>query len=184
MPHEDTPLNAREAAEFLGAHVESIRRLARKAEIPAYKIGKDWRFRKDALRRWAETHHLRAAKRTILVVDDDAAVRSVLRRVLEHHGYAVTTAASGAEALDIARRQPPDAVILDLLMPGMDGPTTLERLRGQTDGVPVIVLTGYPDSDLMARALRFSPVTVLARPAQPDRIVEAVGSVLGGQPRG
>jgi len=47
-------LKAREAAGFLKAHVETIRRLARRGEIPAFKVGKDWRFHKEALRRWSE----------------------------------------------------------------------------------------------------------------------------------
>jgi excisionase family DNA binding protein len=51
-------LNAKEAAGFLKAHVETIRRMARIGEIPAFKLGKDWRFHKEALRRWMEGQHL------------------------------------------------------------------------------------------------------------------------------
>jgi excisionase family DNA binding protein len=52
-------LNAKEAAAFLKAHVETIRRLARRGEIPAFKVGKDWRFHQDALRRWSEEQNPR-----------------------------------------------------------------------------------------------------------------------------
>jgi len=59
MPHNSDVLNTREAADYLRAHVETVRRLARRGDIPAYKIGKDWRFRRKALLRWADTHYLR-----------------------------------------------------------------------------------------------------------------------------
>ncbi len=57
MPHNDV-LNTKEAAAFLGAHIETIRRLARRGEIPAYKIGKDWRYRKKALLEWVESQSM------------------------------------------------------------------------------------------------------------------------------
>jgi excisionase family DNA binding protein len=54
MKSESGVLNAKEAAEYLKAHVETVRRMARRGEIPAFKLGKDWRFHLDALRRWSE----------------------------------------------------------------------------------------------------------------------------------
>lgn len=183
VPGADRALNAREAAELLGGHVETIRRLARKGGIPSYKVGKDWRFSEVALRHWAETHHLRSERRTVLVVDDEEDIRILVRRALEREGYSVVVAADGAEALDIARAQPLDVVVLDLLMPGMDGPAVLGELRRIAEDAPVIILTGYPDGELMARALEFSPVTLVAKPARLDKIVEAVRSVSRGQPR-
>ena len=179
VPDGDKPLDAREAAEFLGAHVETIRRLARRSEIPAYKIGKNWRFRKDALRHWAETQHLRVRKPTVLVVDDEPAVCNVVRRVLEDTGYRVTTVGSGAEALQVMRAGLPDLIILDLAMPGLDGVATLEGIREQAGGVPVLIHTGYPDTDLMAQALKLSPVMLLAKPAPRSKLLEAVRLALG-----
>jgi len=77
-------LDAHDAAQFLGAHVESIRRLARKGDIPAYKIGKDWRFERGALKRWVETHHLRQRPPLILVVDDEKSFRDTTQKFLEN----------------------------------------------------------------------------------------------------
>ncbi len=57
MPDNDV-LNTKDAAIYLGAHIETIRRLARRGEIPAYKIGKDWRYRKKALTEWIESQSL------------------------------------------------------------------------------------------------------------------------------
>ncbi len=77
----------------------------------------------------------------ILVVDDDPAVTSVLRRSLAYEGFAVATASSGAEALTLARTQAPDLVILDIMMPGLDGLEVLRRLRAADPQVPILMLT-------------------------------------------
>ncbi len=77
----------------------------------------------------------------ILVVDDDHAVREALRRSLTYNGYAVDVAADGAEALDKVAASSPDAMVLDVMMPRVDGLETCRRLRAAGDEVPVLVLT-------------------------------------------
>ena len=77
----------------------------------------------------------------ILVVDDDAAVRDSLARTLRFEGYQVDTARDGQEALDAVRTDEPDAVILDVSMPRMDGLQACRRLRGDGVAVPVLMLT-------------------------------------------
>jgi two-component system response regulator MprA len=77
----------------------------------------------------------------ILVVDDEPAVRTALRRALEQAGYAVGLAADGAEALAAVAARPPDAVVLDVLMPGVDGLQTCRRLRADGNAVAVLMLT-------------------------------------------
>ncbi len=77
---------------------------------------------------------------TILVVDDDPHIRSVVSRGLRFEGYDVQLAADGAEALRIARTAPPDLVVLDVMLPGMDGLEVCRRLRRGTN-VPILMLT-------------------------------------------
>jgi DNA-binding response OmpR family regulator len=77
----------------------------------------------------------------ILVIDDDAAVTSVLKRGLAYEGFAVDTAGSGTEGLAIARDHSPDLVVLDIMMPGIDGLAVLERLRAADAQLPVLMLT-------------------------------------------
>jgi two-component system response regulator MprA len=77
----------------------------------------------------------------ILVVDDEPAVRDSLDRALRLEGYTVQLAADGSEALEVVSEQPPDAIVLDLMMPGIDGLEVCRRLRGQGDRTPVLILT-------------------------------------------
>jgi two-component system, OmpR family, response regulator MprA len=77
----------------------------------------------------------------ILVVDDDRAVRDSLRRSLEFNGYTVELAADGQRALDVVAGQRPDAMVLDVMMPRLDGLEVCRRLRGAGDDLPILVLT-------------------------------------------
>lgn len=181
MFDEDQPLDASGAASFLGGHVETIRRLARRGEIPSYKIGKDWRFNKGALRRWADTHHERARAGCILIVDDEPAILDAVGRMLASEGFQVETALGGQEALRAIQGRLPDLVLLDLKMSGMDGPTTLGEIRARWGQLPVIILTGYPDSDLVQQALQYSPITLFAKPADPEKLIPAIQATLAAR---
>lgn len=180
MKTNNQVLNAQEAADFLGAHVETIRRLARRGDMPAYKIGKDWRFRRDALIDWAETHHLRRKPSCVLVVDDEQGVRKLIARFLEAGGYQVLLASNGPEGLMHLQGKAVDLILLDLKMPEMNGPEFLQRLMETGHRPPVIVVTGYPDSDLMVEAMRYGPITLVAKPIEMETLMHAVRSTLNG----
>lgn len=77
---------------------------------------------------------------TILIVEDEAEIAGYLRRGLTFEGYTVEIASDGRQALDMAREQPPDLVVLDLMLPGIDGLEVARRLRSASD-VPIIMLT-------------------------------------------
>lgn len=173
-------LNTREAAELLGVYVETVRRLARKGEIPSYKIGKDWRFRREALINWIETHHQRRKPPCVLVIDDDAAICKLMRRFLEAEGYRICIASNGIDGLAWLNRESVDLILLDLKMPDMNGPQFLREFRKDYENLPVIVITGYPDGDLMAEALKYGPFSLLAKPIEKQQLIHAVSTLLSG----
>jgi excisionase family DNA binding protein len=178
LDEEKQALNIHEAAAFLGAHPQTVRKLARKNEIPSFKVGQDWRFHREALQRWVDTHHLRSRAAKVLVVDDERTVRNSVRLLLEGAGYGVSVAADGAEALARMAAEPADVVLLDLQMPVMDGPTTLQRLRQEHRNVPVIIVTAYPDGELMSRALEHGPLLVLPKPVGKQPLLEGILTAL------
>ncbi len=77
----------------------------------------------------------------ILIVDDDSRVTNALRRTLTYEGYHVSTALDGRTALEIARTKSPDLIILDLMLPGIDGLEVCRRLRAVENGVAILMLT-------------------------------------------
>lgn len=87
------------------------------------------------------SNHSNRMNAHILIVDDDSRVTSALRRTLAYEGYQVSTALDGEGALALAHKQPPDLVILDLMLPGMDGLEVCRRLRAAGDGTTVLMLT-------------------------------------------
>ena len=176
----DGVLNVSEAAQYLRVHQETLRRLARNGEIPAYKVGRGWRFNRSTLDRWAESQGPIRERGRVLVVDDDEDVRDTLARALEDEGYGAASAATGPEALELVRREVPDVVLLDLKLPGMGGPEVLKEIRKRHPDLPVVIVTGYPDSDLMAEAMRYSPLLLLPKPVEPQQVLEAVSLALGG----
>lgn len=93
--------------------------------------------------------------KTILVVEDEAPMLAVLSDNLEAEGFSVLKATNGAEGLDLAQSKHPDLILLDIMMPKMNGLTMLEKLRADEWGkkVPVIILTNFGDNEKVAEAL-------------------------------
>ena len=81
--------------------------------------------------------------KTILVVDDDEAIRTLLQEELEEEGYKVLIATNARDALKMVAAEPLDLVVLDIRMPGMDGLEALPRILGLKEGLPVIMNTAY-----------------------------------------
>lgn len=100
----------------------------------------------------------------ILVIDDDPGITSLLRRGLSYEGFSVATAASGEEGLHIARDTPPDLVILDLMLPGIDGHEVLHRLHSVDAQLPVLMLTARDTPDDQIKAFGFGAEDYVIKP--------------------
>ena len=103
---------------------------------------------------------------SILVVDDDRVNRTLLARTLEALGHRVVTAPTGREALDLLHAYEPDIVLLDIVMPGMDGITVLERIKGDPAlrSVPVIMISALEDFDSVVRCVELGAEDYLQKP--------------------
>jgi CheY-like chemotaxis protein len=120
----------------------------------------------------------------ILIVDDGADNRAVLEVILGWEGFVILTAASGEEALDAVALQAPDLILLDVMMPGMDGYEVLAKLKGDlaTKDIPVIMITALTDPNSMRLALSASADDVLSKPLDRAELVLRVKKVLSLKP--
>lgn len=100
----------------------------------------------------------------ILVIDDDPGITSLLRRGLSYEGFSVSTAASGEEGLSLARDTPPDLVILDLMLPGIDGHEVLHRLHSADPHLPVLMLTARDTPDDQVKAFGYGAEDYVVKP--------------------
>jgi DNA-binding response OmpR family regulator len=114
----------------------------------------------------------------VLVVDDDPTVSDVVRRYLEHAGLHVTLAADGPSALRAFAADRPDLVVLDLMLPGIDGIEVCRQLRSRPDDVPVVMLTALGDEADRVLGLQLGADDYVTKPFSPRELVLRVQSVL------
>lgn len=117
---------------------------------------------------------------TVLVVDDEPSVRSLLRDVLELDGYDVVEAADGEQALGAVEKSVPDFVILDIMMPGMSGLEVLRRLRVEhpvTD-LPIMLLTAATDDDTTWAGWTSGASVFLPKPFDPGNLLDWIKNLL------
>ncbi|MBO8191199.1 response regulator transcription factor [Streptomyces oryzae] len=117
-------------------------------------------------------------KQTILVVDDEPAVRDALRRSLSFEGYEAQLAADGAEALEKVAEHEPDLVVLDVLMPRMDGLTAARRLRATGVRVPILMLTARDTVGDRVTGLDAGADDYLVKPFELDELLARVRALL------
>ncbi len=120
--------------------------------------------------------------KTVLVVDDDADARRIARAWLEGAGRRVLEAGDGRECLEVARRERPDVILLDLVLPDVDGWEAARSLRADvvTAGIPILGLTGLSFPVLRKRAVEAGCDVVITKPVSPTRLLQEIDSLFGG----
>jgi two-component system nitrogen regulation response regulator NtrX len=117
-------------------------------------------------------------KPSVLVVDDEAGVRSALSGVLRDEGYAVDTVDSGEACLDRVSRAPYDVIILDIWLPGMDGLATLTRLRERRVDAPIVMISGHGNIESAVRAIKLGAFDFVEKPLSLEKTVLVVGNAV------
>ncbi len=171
-------MTVRELARYLRVTEKTVYRLLKRGNIPATKVGHQWRFDKTAIDDWLHRKSV-GTKASILVVDDEEVVRELFKETLEELGHRVIAVENGFEGLALVKKQHFDLVFLDLKMPRMVGDEFLERLKDIKPRLPVTIITGYPDSGMMKRALAQGPFGIMNKPFGESDIITAVNNFLG-----
>ena len=117
----------------------------------------------------------------VLIIDDDKWIAMSTAMVLEAEGFVVDSALSGPEGIEKARSNAPGLVLLDIMMPGMDGWETLERLKADPAcaALPVIVFTAREQREGRAKARELGAVEYVRKPFRPEALVQAIRQHLG-----
>ncbi|GAG71241.1 unnamed protein product [marine sediment metagenome] len=170
-------MTVEELAAYLRVTKKTIYRLLRQGKIPATKVGRQWRFEKARIDEWLHRNSV-GTKADILVIDDEEMIRLLFKETLEELGHRVIAAETGSEGLELVKQRDFDLVFLDLKMPGMDGAELFHQLKTIKPKIPVTIITGYPNSDMMARALAQGPFGVMNKPFTESDIITAVNNFL------
>ena len=121
-------------------------------------------------------------QQTILIVDDDRELVDGLRAVLERQGFRVMQAHDGHQGKSSIYNQPPDLVILDMMMPRMGGYPVLEHFKGREDAPPIIMITANEGSRHKAYAEYLGVIDYIRKPFAMERLLEAVNKALKPKP--
>jgi excisionase family DNA binding protein len=170
-------LTVEEVAQYLRVTEKTIYRLLRQGKIPSTKVGRQWRFNKAVVDKWLERNSV-GVKANILVVDDEEVIRSLFKETLEEQGHRVITAETASKGVELVKQQDFDLVFLDLKMPGMDGAELFRQIKTIKPKLPVTIITGYPDSEMMTRALAQGPFGVMNKPFGESDIVTTMANFL------
>lgn len=172
-------LSAMQLAEYLNLKPVTVRRKAKKGEIPSIRVGNRLRFNKQQIDSWL-LHRSNRRPVDILVVNDEPLIGQLFRDSLNEHAWNVTTTLSSLEALELVSNRHFDVIFLDLLMPELDGAELFRRIRQMKNHIPVAIITGHPDSDQMRRAMEHGPFTVIKKPFNLEDILDTVNIFVQG----
>src|SRR5919109_1772884 len=172
-----------QAATYLGVAQSTIRKWSDSGRMPAfYTPGGHRRFRRrdlDAFLSGSRAATTQGAPR-VLVVDDDERLREFVRVNLEMDGYEVREAANAEEGLAALEEEPPDLILLDVMMPGMDGFEMLRRVQEKhgVGTIPVIMFSGKVEDDTAERATEQGAQAFLGKPFDPQQLIASTKQLI------
>jgi excisionase family DNA binding protein len=164
-----------QAAKFLGVAQSTIRKWSDQGRVPAfYTPGGHRRYRRHDLETFLDRSGpgARGGGPLVLVVDDDPRLREFMRVSLEMEGYSVREASSADEALEALEDQAPQLVLLDVVMPGVDGWQMLQRMQERHGSIPVIMFSGKVDEQSAADAEQRGARAFVGKPFDPQQLIE------------
>jgi len=164
-----------QAARFLGVAQSTIRKWSDQGRVPAfYTPGGHRRYRRRDLEAFLDRSGPggRTTGPLVLVVDDDPGLRELIRVSLSLDGYTVREAASAEEALAAIEDTAPDLVLLDVVMPGVDGWQMLQRMQERHGSIPVIMFSGKVDEESAAEAEQRGARGFIGKPFDPQQLIE------------
>ena len=166
-------MTVKETAEYLRIPLPTVYYLVQRGQLPAIQIGGRWRVKKDALDRDILRQE-ETGQPTVLVVDDDEPIQDMFKLFLKKAGFSRLVVNSGKEALAAMQKQRFELCFLDLQLPDITGDEIYAIAKEKYPRMPIVIITGYPDSEMMNNILKHGPVTVLKKPLRIEDLQETL----------
>jgi excisionase family DNA binding protein len=166
-------LTVKETSKYLRIPLPTVYYLVQRGQLPAIQIGGRWRIKKASLDKDILKEE-KSGQPTVLVVDDDDSLQSLFKIFLKKIGFSRVVVGTVKDAIAALERQKFDLLFLDLKLP--DGPADdVYDVAKETDpDLPIVVITGYPDSEMLDRILAKGPITVLKKPLKVEQLQQTV----------
>jgi excisionase family DNA binding protein len=166
-------LTVKETAKYLRIPLPTVYYLVQRGQLPAIQIGGRWRIKKNALDKDILKEE-KSGQPTVLVVDDDESLQNLFKLFLKKIGFSRVVVGTVKEAIAALEKQRFDLVFLDLKLP--DGPAddVYDFVKREQPDCPIIIITGYPDSEMLDRILAKGPITVLKKPLKTEQLQQTV----------
>ena len=166
-------LTVKETAKYLRIPLPTVYYLVQRGQLPAIQIGGRWRIKKSSLDKDILKED-KSGQPTVLVVDDDESLQNLFKLFLKKLDSAALWSGAVKEALVALEKQKFDLIFLDLKLP--DGPAddVYDAAKEGQPECPIVVITGYPDSEMLDRILAKGPITVLKKPLKVDQLKQTV----------
>ncbi len=181
-------LTSYDVAKYCHVDIKTVANWTADGSLKAYRTkGGHRRIKKDDLEEFLNEHNMSVSlSKRILIVDDDASIRMGLEDFFELKGYAVDVAEDGFKAGTIFKTTRPEVVIMDFIMPGVDGIKACKHIR-EIEGskcTKIIVLTGYPSKENFKNAKEAGADKCLAKPVQNEALLKEVEKLIGAHNSG
>ena len=166
-------LTVKETAKYLRIPLPTVYYLVQRGQLPAIQIGGRWRIKKSSLDKDILKED-KSGQPTVLVVDDDESLQNLFRVFLKKIGFSRVVVGTVKEALAALNKQKFDLIFLDLKLP--DGPAddVYDAARKEQADCQIVIITGYPDSEMLDRILAKGPITVLKKPLDAAQLQQTV----------
>ena len=172
-------MTVKETAAYLRIPLPTVYYLVQRGQLPAVQIGGRWRVKRDLLDRDVlRNKEEQGGAPTVLVVDDDTGLQSMFKLFLKKQGFTRIVVGTGKEALAALHKQKFDICFLDLQLPDITGDEIYKQAKILHPELPIVIITGYPDSQMLDNILKHGPVTVLKKPLEVE-LLQQVLKMLG-----
>ena len=170
-------LTVTETAKYLRIPLPTVYYLVQRGQLPGIQIGGRWRIKKSSLDKDILKEE-RSGQPTVLVVDYDESLQNLFKLFLRKIGFSRVVVGTVKDAIAALEKQKFDLIFLDLKLP--DGPAddVYDMAKAEQPDCPIIIITGYPDSDMLDRILGKGPITVLKKPLKLEQL-KATVRILG-----